>query len=61
MLYFDNPTQVVYKFYGELDASRGIAIADQIIDVNSGELIDLAEVEILEILDSWSTLFFIEE
>ena len=61
MFYFDNPTQVVYKYFGELAVFRGIAIADQIIDLLTGELVDIAEVLLIETYDSWDVSFFIEE
>ena len=57
MLYFDNPTQVEYKFIGQNKIFEGIAFLESIIDLDTGALIDLAEVVLVEIHeDDWKSL-----
>ena len=57
MLYFDEPTQVEYKFYGQDTIFEGIAFLEQIIDLDTGALIDLAEVDLIEIYEGdWKSL-----
>lgn len=58
MLYFDVPTQVEYKFIGQPEFyHEGIAFLDQIINLETGNLIDLAEVIIVNTYDNdWRPL-----
>lgn len=57
MLYFDEPTQVEYKFGSQDTVYEGIAFLEQIIDLDTGALIDLAEVVLVEIYESnWKSL-----
>lgn len=57
MLYFDEPTQVEYKFIGQDNTFEGIAFLEQIIDLDTGALIDLAEVTLVEVYeDNWKSL-----
>lgn len=57
MLYFEEPTQVEYKFIGQDKLFEGIAFLEQIIDLDTGALIDLAEVILIEIYEgNWKSL-----
>lgn len=57
MLYFDEPTQVEYKFGSQETIYEGIAFLEQIIDLDTGALIDLAEVVLVEIYEgNWKSL-----
>lgn len=57
MLYFDEPTQVDYKFGSQETIYEGIAFLEQIIDLDTGALIDLAEVVLVEIYEgNWKSL-----
>ena len=57
MLYFDEPTQVDYKFGSQETIYEGIAFLEQIIDLDTGALIDLAEVILVEIYEgNWKSL-----
>ena len=57
MLYFEEPTQVDYKFGSQETIYEGIAFLEQIIDLDTGALIDLAEVILVEIYeDNWKSL-----
>lgn len=57
MLYFDEPTQVEYKFGSQDVVYEGIAFLEQIIDLDTGALIDLAEVVLVEIYEgNWKSL-----
>lgn len=57
MLYFDEPTQVEYKFGSQDTVYEGIAFLEQIIDLDTGALIDLAEVVLVEIYEgNWKSL-----
>lgn len=57
MLYFEEPTQVEYKFIGQNQIFEGIAFLEQIIDLDTGALIDLAEVALVEIYEgNWKSL-----
>lgn len=57
MLYFDEPTQVEYKLGSQDTVYEGIAFLEQIIDLDTGALIDLAEVVLVEIYeDDWKSL-----
>ena len=55
--YFDDPTQVEYKFHGQEKIYEGIAFLESIIDLDTGALIDLAEVVLIETHDGdWKSL-----
>lgn len=57
MLYFEEPTQVDYKFGSQETIYEGIAFLEQIIDLDTGALIDLAEVILVEIYEgNWKSL-----
>lgn len=57
MLYFEEPTQVDYKFGSQETIHEGIAFLEQIIDLDTGALIDLAEVILVEIYEgNWKSL-----
>lgn len=57
MLYFDQPTQVDYKFGSQETIYEGIAFLEQVIDLDTGALIDLAEVILVEIYEgNWKSL-----
>ena len=57
MLYFEEPTQVEYKFIGQNRTFEGIAFLESIIDLDTGALIDLAEVVLVEIYEgNWKSL-----
>ena len=57
MLYFEEPTQVDYKFGSQETIHKGIAFLEQIIDLDTGALIDLAEVILVEIYEgNWKSL-----
>lgn len=57
MLYFEEPTQVDYKFGSQEIIHEGIAFLEQIIDLDTGALIDLAEVILVEIYEgNWKSL-----
>ena len=57
MLYFDQPTQVEYKFMSEDKIYQGIAFLDQVIDLDTGALMDLAEITLIEIYEGdWKSL-----
>ena len=55
-MYFDEPTQVIYKYHGQSQALEGIAFLDQVIDADSGLLVDLAEILIIETKEDWTPL-----
>ena len=57
MLYFEEPTQVEYKFQGQTNIFEGLAFLDQLIDLDTGALIDLAEVVLIEVYEGdWKSL-----
>ena len=57
MLYFEEPTQVDYKLGSQETIYEGIAFLEQIIDLDTGALIDLAEVILVEIYEgNWKSL-----
>ena len=57
MLYFEEPTQVDYKFGSQETINEGIAFLEHIIDLDTGVLIDLAEVILVEIYEgNWKSL-----
>lgn len=56
--YYDDPTQVVYRFVGERDEYKGIAYGEVIIDLATGETIYIADdIEIIHISSDWSPYF----
>ena len=57
MLYFEEPPQVDYKFGSQETIHEGIAFLEQIIDLDTAALIDLAEVILVEIYEgNWKSL-----
>ena len=57
MLYFEEPTLVDYKFGRQDTIYEGIAFLEQIIDLDTGALNDLAEVILVEIYEgNWKSL-----
>ena len=47
---------MIYKYHGQTQMLEGIAFLDQVIDADSGLLVDLAEILIVETKEEWTPL-----
>lgn len=56
--YYSHPAQVTYRFMGEFEEYKGVAYENTVIDLASGEAIQINdEIEIIHVASSWSPYF----